>query len=242
LTLPDAPRIYALIAATWPAAQSFRVGPWTIRDGQGGGSRVSAATADGAFSIDGLPQAERAMRDLGQTPQFMIRQSDNALDDLLATAGYVVKDPVTLYAAPVDLIATQRPKAATNFTAWPPLAAQCEVWADGGIGPSRLAVMDRAPLPKTTILTRADERCAGGTFVGIDGNCAMIHALEIGAGFRRRGLARQTTIAAAFWAKAQGAAYLTLVTTDANKAANALYSSLGMQVVGHYHYRISPEG
>ena len=69
----------------------------------------------------------------------------------------------------------------------------------------------------------------------------MIHALEIAVEYRRRGLARHLTQAAAFWAQDQGANYLTLVTTQANAGANALYSSLGMTLVGQYHYRTLPE-
>ena len=38
--------LYATLEATWPPAARRRVGPWTIRDGQGGGKRVSAATAE----------------------------------------------------------------------------------------------------------------------------------------------------------------------------------------------------
>ena len=69
----------------------------------------------------------------------------------------------------------------------------------------------------------------------------MIHALEISDQHRRQGLARHLTRAAAFWAQDNGAAYLTLVTTQANIGANALYASLGMTLVGQYHYRTLPE-
>ena len=48
-------------------------------------------------------------------------------------------------------------------------------------------------------------------------------------------------VASAFWARGQGARWLTLVATQANTAANTLYASLGMAVVGQYHYRIMPE-
>ena len=240
MTLPEAHRLYGMIEVTWPAASISGLGPWLIRDGQGGGSRVSAATANGAVSRDDLGQAEDAMRDLGQTPLFMIRQGDGALDAMLDDAGYVVMDPVTLYAAPISDVTIARPDVMT-IAAWPPLAIQAEVWAAGGIGASRLSVMERANCPKTTLLCRADDNCAGSVYIAIDGDSAMIHALEIGEGFRRRGLARALTIAAAHWAQKQGAAYLTLVTTDANVAANALYTSLGMAVVGQYHYRILPE-
>ena len=45
---------------------------------------------------------------------------------------------------------------------------------------------------------------------------------------------------AAHWAKANGAHWMSVLCTQANKGANGLYASLGMQVVGQYHYRILP--
>lgn len=241
MVLPDARQLYAVIDGSWPASVKQAVGPWTIRlDGQGG-SRVSAATAEQPVTPADLPAAEDAMRDVGQTPLFMIREDDDALDALLDARGYIIKDPVNMYAAPVSAIATQRPPPVTTFEVWPPLAAQVEIWAAGGIGAGRLAVMGRARHPKTTIFGRANDRPAGTGFIGTAGNCAMIHALEIAVPDRRQGLARHMTQAAAFWAQAQGLAFLTLVTTQANIGANALYSSLGMALVGQYHYRTLPE-
>lgn len=233
--------LYDVIDATWPAANRARVGPWIIRDGQDGGSRVSAATAVSANADADVSSAEAAMLKLGQTPLFMIRDSDDALDVMLARRGYVIKDPVTLYAAPIADIATKRPPPATSFEVWPPLAAQRDVWAAGGIGAGRLAVMERAPVPKTTLLGRVDDQPAGTLYVGMAMGCSMIHALEILPEHRQKGLARHLTRAAAFWAQGQGAEFLTLVTTDANAAANGLYTSLGMTLVGHYHYRTLPE-
>ena len=202
---------------------------------------MSAATAEAPFERPDITEAELAMREVGQKPLFMIREGEDRLDEALAARGYVIKDPVNLYAAPVAEIATERPPPVTAFTVWPPLAAQAEIWAAGGIGPGRLDVMDRAWQPKTTILGRINDRPAGTVFVGIAADCAMIHALEIAKEHRRQGLAAHLTRAVAFWAQAQGADYLTLVTTQANAGANALYTSLGMTLVGQYHYRTLPE-
>ena len=48
------------------------------------------------------------------------------------------------------------------------------------------------------------------------------------------------TRAAARWALRENLTWLTLLTTEANTAANTLYTSLGMDDVGHYHYRSLP--
>jgi N-acetylglutamate synthase len=241
MNLPNAQTLYTVIHATWPAASQGVVGPWVIREGGNGGSRVSAATAQGVVTADDIPQAEAAMADLGQPFLFQIRETDTELDTNLADLGYIIKDPVNLYAAPIDLIATQRPPPVTCFEVWPPLETQKDIWGAGGISAGRIAVMDRAPHPKTTILGRKSDTPLGTAYVGFAHGCAMIHALEILVTGRRLGLARHMTQAAAFWAESQGAAYMTLVTTRANVGANALYTSLGMQVVGQYHYRIKED-
>lgn len=237
MTLPASQKLYAVIDGTWPASVKQALGPWTIRLDAGGGSRVTAATAELPVTDADIPEAEQAMREATQTPLFMIREGDEALDAMLAARGYAVKDPVNLYAAPVEAMAQNRPPPVTSFEVWPPLAVQAEIWADGGVGEARLAVMDRARHPKTTLLGRMNDRPAGTAYVGLAADCAMIHALEIAKAHRRQGLAQHLTRAAAFWAKDAGAAFLTLVTTQENVGANALYSSLGMTLVGHYHYR-----
>lgn len=241
MTLPTAATLYEVIDTTWPAAEKIVCGPFTLRRGLGAGSRVSSATATGIATDADIASAAATMREMGQPSLFMIRDTDMDLDAQLESLGYVIKDPVTLYAAPIAAMTITRPPHKTVFTTWPPLAAQVELWAQGGITAARLAVMDRAPLPKTTLLGRAHDKPAGSTFVGIAQGCAMIHALEVSDAFRRQGLAANMTRAAAFWAAENGADFLTLVTTKVNAGANALYASLGMSVVGHYHYRIKPE-
>ena len=242
MTLPTASDLYPVVERTWPAAKVMQHGPWTIRDGQGGGSRVSAATLAGSAADPAdVAQAEIAMRDLGHAPLFMIRDGETALDLLLETLSYQIKDPVILYAAPIDALDTTPLPPITCFEVWPPLAAQTEIWAAGGIGPERLAIMHRVTGAKTTIFGRIDDHPAGTGFVAMDGKIAMLHALETLGEHRQKGLGRYMMRAMAIWAKAQGASHLTLLVTRANLPANALYTSLGFQPVGHYHYRIKPE-
>ncbi|MDH3264264.1 MAG: GNAT family N-acetyltransferase, partial [Paracoccaceae bacterium] len=138
--------LYAALEATWPPARSFRRGPWTLRDGQGGGKRVSAATAEGWVNAADIALMEAEEAAVGQPPLAMIREGDEALDALLATQGYEVVDPVVAYAAPVSRLAGT-PATARAFPHWPPLAMTEEIWAEAGIGPGRLSVMDRAEGP-----------------------------------------------------------------------------------------------
>ncbi|MBM1221923.1 GNAT family N-acetyltransferase [Ponticoccus sp. SC2-23] len=232
--------IYRLVDATWPPASIRDLGGFRIREGQGGGNRVSAATAEAPVSAAEIAAAEDAMRALRQTPLFMIRHHDRALDQALDDLGYTIKDPVTAYAAPVDRLMQDLPPPVTTFEVWPWLAIQREIWEAGGIGEARLAVMDRVEGAKTTILGRTDDRPAATAFVAMSGDLGMIHAIEVHPRFRRRGLGARLLQAAARWTARQGGQHLCLLVTQANQPANGLYASIGMTPVGHYHYRIHP--
>jgi GNAT superfamily N-acetyltransferase len=224
--------IAEVMEATWPPVRTWREGGFTRRDGAGGGKRVSAATGDGTWT-----EADIAALEAGREPLVLIREADLALDEALAGRGWREVDPVLVYAAPVpDLIAELPPLAA--FPHWPPLAIAASLWDEAGIGPARLAVMDRVAGPKAAILARDGDRSAGVTFVACHGKEAMVHALEVRPPHRRRGLGATLLRAAAGWANAQGAGRLSLAVTEQNSAARALYARLGMQVVGQYHYRM----
>ncbi len=241
----SAPSWYAVIDSTWPAARCISDDIWTLREGQGGGSRVSAATltADaGAVADFEIARAESGMRALGQAPIFMIRQGDSLLDRTLQARGYVIKDPVTIYACPATLLTDEPLPRVTVLNVWEPLAIMREIWAAGGIGPSRLAVMDRAQGPKTGLLGRIRDKPAGAAFVAVHQGVAMVHAVEVLAHQRRYGMGRWFMRGAAFWGLENGAKTLSVMCTDQNDAAIALYTSLGMQAVGQYHYRHLPDG
>ena len=222
-----------VMEATWPAARSWRFGPFTLRDGAGGGKRVSAASAEDPFTAQDLDAAIAAMAE----PLFLIRAGDETLDAALDARGWRIIDPVVAYAAPVAALAAKLP-GLTAFPHWPPLEIARALWAEGGIGPGRIAVMDRVTGPKVALLGRTGDRPAGVAFVACHGSEAMLHALEVRNSQRRQGLGRNLLHAAANWAADQGASRLSLVVTRQNAAARALYARLGMQVVGQYHYRM----
>jgi ribosomal protein S18 acetylase RimI-like enzyme len=129
----------------------------------------------------------------------------------------------------------------TTIDCTAPLVAMEELWAEGGIGPARLAVMARAPQPKAYFLGRLDERPAGVAFVACAGQVAMVHALHVSPRFRRRGLGARLSRAAAAWGAAQGAETFALAVEESNAAARTLYEALGLRVAARYRYRIAPE-
>ena len=238
---PEEARLFMALDATWPAKTYQTEGFFTFRDGAGGGSRVSAASWDGqdAPNEATLFKAEAFMQAMEQPRLFIIRESQAALDAALVVRGYQIKDPVWFYA--MDLCEWDLPAASECFALWPPLASQAAIWADGGIGPARLEVMVRARGPKTTVFARQQDRIAATGFIACDGDIAMLHALETAQSARRQGVGRRVMWHMAHWAQAEGANWLTLVTTKANQAANGLYLSMGFEVVSAYHYRIHPE-
>ena len=227
----------AVMDATWPPASRIACGPFTLRDGQGGGKRVSAATADGPWTEAELSRAEVAMTAVGPCALFLIRNGDEALDAALAQRGYGVVDPVVVYTAPTAMLAGDGADHMTTFPHWPPMELARALWADAGIGPGRLAVMERVQGPKCTILGRTNDRASGVAFVACHGRHAMLHALAVSPVHRRQGSAQNILRAAAQWAQTAGADTLSLVVTVANEPARALYAAMGMQEVGHYHYR-----
>jgi GNAT superfamily N-acetyltransferase len=236
--MPSVQTLYDVCAQTWPAASEQRVGPWTIRDGQGGGQRVSATTADGAFTQSDLNHAETAMKQLGQPNLFMVRDGETELDAMLAANGYTIKDPVNLFICPITHLTDVAIPRVTAFTIWEPLQIMHDIWASGGIGPERYHVMQRADCPKTALLGRWNDQPAGTGYVGIHERVAMVHALEILEHQRGQGVGKWMMRRAATWAQEQGATHMSVICTQENEAANGLYTSLGMALTGTYHYRI----
>lgn len=227
--------LWHALEASWPAASRTAIGPFIWRDGAGGGSRVSAATANILPEASVLDTIERKFAAANRNALFQLRDTEVVFDQMLEQRGYDIMDPTLCLAAPVDSFAKPDPKA--TYISWPPIAAQRDIWTLGGIGSARIDVMKRVQIPKTTLLARDQDAPAGTAFIATLGSISVLHALEIAPAYRRRGLARALMNHAADWAKINGASTITVLVTRANSAALALYSSLGMREVGHYHYR-----
>lgn len=237
---PDLPSLYATIDTTWPAASKVAAGPWLLRQGAGGGKRVSCITAEDGWSPDDLQAAEQAQRMMQQQPLFMIRAGETALDVALDSRGYELIDEVNLWACPIARLTQTPPHRMSAFSLWEPLAVMREIWAKGGIGPARVAVMERAECPKTALFGRVSDKPAGAGYCGIHDGIAMVHALEVLGAHRGKGVGKAMMRRAAIWAEDRGAKWMSVVCLRDNEAANGLYASLGMVLVGQYHYRIKP--
>lgn len=239
--------LFAALDATWPAASVTRQGPWLLRDGQGGGQRVSATvltpgTDATAITADDIALAEAAQVALDQPALFALRGPDHApLDALLAAQGYIINDPTVIYTASTAALSVE-PGPVSLFPLWPPLAIMCDLWAAAGTGPARLAVMERACAPKAGLIARQSDRAVGVGFIACHDGIAMLHAVEVAPAFRRQGIGARIVSGAAWWAQAEGAATFALAVTAGNAGARALYARLGMTQVAAYHYRVKPAG
>lgn len=233
-------RLYQAIFATWSPAETRRVGGWTLRRGEDSiGLRVTSATRDDPEAD--IAEADAAMRAWGQTPVFMIRPGDEALDRALAERGYARKAPTLILAAPAERVASEDPDERTILGP-EPIAAMREIWADGGVGPPHLAIMARTRGPKTYLLGRCGDSPAGSAFVACDREVAMLQALQVLPAFRRQGLGSALARAAAAWALRQDASVYCLAVEVANAPARAAYAGIGMEEVSAYHFRIGAAG
>jgi len=233
-----AARLDAVLAATWPAAETRACGPFALRRSPGGGARVSAATLEGDAPPDAaqIDAAVAAMRGWGQVPRFRVRAGQAALDRALAARGFALQDATAILCTSLDRLPPPPPRLAA-FALWPPLAIQDAIWRDAGIGTDRRAVMERVTGPRMAILGRVDDRVGGAAFVAADGGVAMLHALAVRPGARRRGLARHMVAGAAAWARGVGCSHFAVAVERANGAALALYAGLGLADCTGYHYR-----
>ena len=241
MTLPDSRILTESLDTTWPPAATWRVGPFTLSDGAGGGKRVSSATTETAAGRDDITRAASAMGETGAARLFRLDEASADLDSILADQGYQTVDPTLFYASEIGTLLNPGQRPLDAIAAETRLGIQAEIWEQGGIGAPRLAIMDRVTVPKTWLLARLNDRAAGTAFLGIHNNLAMIHAIEVLPRARRQGAARAMIHRAAKWATERGATHLGLAVTAANEPANALYASLGMRQVGKYHYRIHPD-
>ena len=232
--------LFDAIDGTWPPARRWAEGPFVLRDGQGGGQRVSAATTDGPGTDADIDRAQAAMRAAGQRPLFMMRGDTPELDAQLAARGYTISDPTVIYTLPIGRLTDVPIPRVTAFTIWEPLAIMREIWATDGVGPARLAIMARART-KTGIFSRWNEKPGGTAFAAVHGDICMVHALIVLPHQRRGGVARWMMRRAAFWGQAQGATTISVLCVASNEAANGFYQALGFERVGSYHYRKSPD-
>ena len=223
---------------TWPPEQVTHFDDWTIRISDGAGKRASAISLEGAWEETSFRKLKDLLRKLGKSEIFMIYQSDSLFEKELNKLNYQVFDKSYIFEIPVTELIKSKPPPISMFSIWPPLEIQKQLWNSNGIGWQRQAVMNRANQIKTSILARLNDNPVASAFIAKSGNVAFLHALVVDQNFRRQGVAKALMRHAGQWANKNNCSKLMVVTTEANAAANGLYSSLEFQLVNKYHYRI----
>jgi GNAT superfamily N-acetyltransferase len=238
MTLKNGSDIFEAIDVTWPAEKFLEIPKWKLRRSAKGGKRVSAATAIGAPDISDIKLAENKMVQWHQDKLFMIKKNEILLDEALSASGYRVIDPTNIWSISSKNLSIQKTLPVKAFTIFPPLAIQRELWRENHIPPSRIEIMDRVKTHKTTIFGRINARPAASAFVAVSNKFAMVHALVVDKKCRRQGMGKFVMQKVGSWAYQMGAESVVALCTEKNCSANILYKSLGMQVIGKYHYRV----
>ena len=238
MTLKNSSPIFETIDLTWPAEEFLELPKWKLRKSTKGGKRVSAATAIGKPDISDIQIAENTLVEWNQDKLFMIKAGENGLDVALKKRGYYIVDPTNIWSIYSKVLIMQQIPPVTAFSIFPPLAIQRELWIANGINASRIEIMDRVKTPKTTIFGRINENPAASAFVSVANKMAMVHSLIVDHKCQRQGMGKFVMQKVGDWADQLGAKSVVVLCTKKNQSANNFYKSLGMRVIGEYHYRL----
>lgn len=237
--LPDEARLMAAIDATWVAAERAPLGDWIVRRGAGAGGRAGSIWMRGDPGMplaDALARAAVLQRGWGEQPLLMLPDSEPDRAAVAAAHGWTIGERTTLMAARCAEVAAHGTGGLMVVQVRCPLAVMEELWDSTGTDAARRAVMDRTPEPKISLMLREDDRPAAAAFVAVDGDVAMLHAVMVGEPWRRRGVGRALTAAAAAWARDTGAQSIGLAVLSTNAPAIALYGRMGFEPRGGYRY------
>ena len=230
--------IFETIDLTWPAEEFVELPKWKLRKSKNNGKRASAATAIGKSSIPDIKFVENILAEWCQDKLFMIKAGENSLDEALEKRGYCIVDPTNIWSISAEALSAQQIPFVTAFSIFPPLAIQREIWKTNGIDASRIEIMNRVKKPRTTIFGRTNAKPAASAFVAVANKIAMVHALIVDHKCRRQGMGKFVMQKAGAWARQQGAESVAVLCTKQNQSANNFYKTLGMRVIGEYHYRL----
>jgi GNAT superfamily N-acetyltransferase len=234
---PDQTELFDALDATWAPMALHNHAGWIIREGAGGGQRVSAATHLPNAQDAKVSDAVNKMTSLGQTPLFMIRSFDVGLDAELQALGYGVVDPVAILIAPTETLHDRRPLQTHHINRLEaPGTKAINIWAAGGVDQNRVNIMDRVKGSKTILSVDR----MGVAFAAAYNDIAMVHAVEVASKHRRKGVANALMYAACQWAHDQNCNWVAVLTVRDNMPAKTLYENLRMTEAAAYHYRIRP--
>jgi GNAT superfamily N-acetyltransferase len=252
-------RLLDELAANATASPTMQlVDGWLLRAAPGLPFRRASSTVPFAREGVGGPIPERIdvveqfYRVRGLPPRFQLSPaaSPSDLDERLAVRGYVVD-------APVDLLVAETAVVLAALDSIAPLSARVEAavdlewaaaYADANAPDHDLQARTRieayaelldtiGPRSATAMIELEDAPAAIGLGV-LERDWVGIFGMATRWAHRRRGAARAVLHALAQWANDEHASSLYLQVETDNRAARALYESVGFRRNHSYHYRV----
>lgn len=236
---PSATEALELVAAQgWPAPETAQLGDWLLRAAGGWTRRGNSALPLGDPGL-ALPEAidavERWYRARDLPPSITVPLPLRArLETDLQARGWRALPPVLVQTAPLSRV---RGAAGDVELATAPSQAWLAVVAGrkGGLPDAARHILTAVPQVRfASVYAESPAPLAIARGV-VTGDWLGVSLVEVDPVARRRGLARRVTWALAGWATGAGATRAYLQVEEHNRAAIALYGSLGFAT--HHSYR-----
>jgi N-acetylglutamate synthase len=228
-------------ARAWPAARTDSVSGWSVRLSGGGSRRANSVLPldfQGHFDTS-VVEVEQMYRAQNTRCYFQVSSSSEPgdLDDRLAARGYASEEPCLLLAK--FMSATAMPNDVLVMET--PSAEWLEIYTatlDTARSTTVASVLQSVPEPRAFLLYVRHGKPLSTALVAVaPGGIAIVECVATRTDGLRSGGAKSVMQALESWAAAQGADTVALQVVTNNQSARGLYTSLGYNEVGRYHYR-----
>ena len=221
----------------WPAVSTLLMEGWVVRFAHGYSGRANSASAvvPGArMSPDLLDTIEQLYRDAGLKPSVRITPlADPAVEPLLMSRGYRVKDESRMMVLPLDRYRDMEADSRVRIEGaasrrW--LAGVCSHQEPSKRSADHLfAIVGHLRVPAAFATLEIDGKALGFGMCAIDRGWAELGSIMLESTFRGRGLGRATVDALLVWAARQGASNAFLQVDRTNAVACKLYAGQGFK-------------
>lgn len=229
----------------WPSPRQLLLEGWLLRASGGPTRRTNSVNPLRGGPRDPsriVASAEAIYRSLGQPAIFRVPSLVPEMDEPLAQNGYAAEAETCALLAE-DLAGTRRPGA--NAVELSDHAGEewLAIWAALNSASEETrriyrAMTDSIVPPTAYAARRLDGQIVAIAYGVLHRNLLVVESVATAPNHRRRGYGAETVGALLDWARQEGAAGACLQVVADNRAARALYDSLGFsRELYRYHYR-----